>query len=79
MVTKWSSVVRQNGAKRVTVIVTPVGVYYYFMFYGNRIPGEKTVYNVGITMMMLIDCALIIQALPNSDIPVVKLTSKSVC
>ena len=50
-----------------------------FIFYGNRISGEKTEYNVGITMMMLIDCALIIQALPNSDIPVVKLTSKSVC
>ena len=50
-----------------------------FIFYGNRLTEEKTTYNIGITMMMLIDCAPIIQALQNSDIPVVKLTSKSVC
>ena len=52
-----------------------------FIFYGTRDPtyGTGKSYTVGITMMMLVDCALIIQALPNSDIPVVKLTSKSVC
>ena len=51
-----------------------------FIFYGVRNNAlNAREYNVGITMMMLVDCALIIQALPNSDIPVVKLTSKSIC
>lgn len=53
-----------------------------FIFYGDRqdpAAADNVEYTVGITMVQLIDCALIIQAIPNSDIPIVKLTSKSVC
>ncbi|OHT15594.1 hypothetical protein TRFO_42471 [Tritrichomonas foetus] len=50
-----------------------------FIFYGNRTTYDNSNYEVAITMEQLIDCALIIQVVPNSDIPIVKLTSKSVC
>jgi hypothetical protein len=40
--------------------------------------GSKTPINTSIVIMFLLDCALMIQVLPDSDIPIVKLTSKSI-
>jgi hypothetical protein len=54
-----------------------------FMFEGqlDRPPGgehDTPAFDSNVIMMFLFDCAIVIQVVPDSDIPVVKISSKNI-